>query len=218
MKQMNKMKKTKKIKTSVVLKTIVVLIALSSMLLNTMLGVSKAEYFKTFSKKFDFEANPDLKFEYLVHDSNGVTAENSTDRSVNYTGYTTKTGVYDSSKSFVQEIVIGGNKDDYIPKDGDKPYDINIIEINGSNIEYGGGLLSNDGEYTLYQDAITRPTSGTIVTMGSTTNEKVPVTLVKTITEEDVKRGYVILDIDVRESTATGNNYLQLHNLELEKS
>lgn len=137
MKQMNK---TKKIKTSVVLKTIVVLIALSSMLLNTMLGVSKAEYFKTFSKKFDFEANPDLKFEYLVHDSNGVTAENSTDRSVNYTGYTTKTGVYDSSKSFVQEIVIGGNKDDYIPKDGDKPYDINIIEINGSNIEYGGGI------------------------------------------------------------------------------
>lgn len=132
----------------------------------------------------------------MVHDSNGVTAENSTDRNVHYTGYTTKTGVYDNNKGFVQEIVIGGDKNNYIPKNGDNPYDINIIEINGSNIEYGGGLLSDDGEYTLYQDAITRPTSGTVVIMGSTTNEKVPVTLVKTITEEDVKRGYVILTLE----------------------
>ena len=110
------------------------------MLLNTMLGISKAEYFKSYAKSLDFEASPDLKLEYLVHDSNGVTSKNSTDRSINYTGYTTKTGVYENNKSFVQDIVIGGNKDNYIQKNGDKPYDLNIIEINGSKIDYGGGV------------------------------------------------------------------------------
>ena len=60
------MKKTKKIKISFVLKTIVVLIALSAMLINALLGVSKAEYFKSFSKKLDLEVSPDLSFQYYL--------------------------------------------------------------------------------------------------------------------------------------------------------
>lgn len=40
--------------------TLVALTLLSSMLLSSILGVTKAEYFKTLSKKLDFEVMPDM--------------------------------------------------------------------------------------------------------------------------------------------------------------
>ena len=125
---MNKMKKTKKIKISFVLKTIVVLIALSAMLINAMLGVSKAEYFKSISKKLDFESSPDLKFEYLVYDAQATKDDTKTTK-VDEAAYTLETGVYENATSFVQPITIS-NK-----------HTITINTKSGSEtVAYGGGV------------------------------------------------------------------------------
>lgn len=121
---MNKMKKTKKIKISFVLKTIVVLIALSSMLLNSILGVTKSEYFKSLSKKLDLEVNPDLKFEYLVYDAQ-ATKDDTKTTNVDEAAYTLETGVYESVTNFVQPITIS---------DKDK------VTIGNKTVEYGGGV------------------------------------------------------------------------------
>jgi hypothetical protein len=100
MKQMNKTKKTKKIKISFVLKTIVVLIALSSMLLNSILGVTKSEYFKSLSKKLDLEVMPDVGLQYYIFDGDTTTS----------TSYKGQKGVYEGTTSFVQQIIIGKTK------------------------------------------------------------------------------------------------------------
>ena len=101
MKQMNK---TKKIKTSVVLKTIVVLIALFAMLLNSILGVTKAEYFKKLSKVLDFEAGPDLALQYYLYDANTEEGRSSPHQ---YSDYHEKTGVYKDAKNILQPIAVG---------------------------------------------------------------------------------------------------------------
>ena len=107
-----------------VLIILVAITLLSTILLSSILGVTKAEYFKKLSKALDFEASPDLKFEYLLWDANGVTSENSTDLT-STKSYTKKTGVYQNATSFVQPIVIS-NKD--------------TITINNNTIPYGGGV------------------------------------------------------------------------------
>ena len=124
-KQTNKMKKTKKIKISFVLKTIVVLIALSAMLINAMLGVSNAEYFKTLSKKLDLEAMPDLALEYYLYDAN---PEGSTVGNNESTTYHVKKGVYKNNKNILQPIAVG-HKD---PKTNEKYWG----KYNNKPIEY----------------------------------------------------------------------------------
>jgi len=104
MKQAKKMKKTKNFKIGFILKTIVVLTVLSAMLVNALLGVTKSEYFKSLSKKLDFEATPDLGLEYYLYDAN---PEGSTSGNNESTTYHVKTGVYKNSKNILQPIAVG---------------------------------------------------------------------------------------------------------------
>ena len=98
------MKRKNKFNIAVLLKTAVVLLVLSAMLLSAMLGVTKAEYFKTLSKKLDLELMPDLALEYYLYDANpkGSTVGNNES-----TTYHVKTGVYKNSKSILQPIAVG---------------------------------------------------------------------------------------------------------------
>ena len=84
-------------KKRVFLKILVAIVVLTSILLSSFLGVTKSEYFKTFSKKLDIEAKPDLKLEYFLVDSEKSTSATQA----------VSQGVYDSSESFQQKICAG---------------------------------------------------------------------------------------------------------------
>jgi hypothetical protein len=88
-----------------VLIILVALTLLSTILLSSILGVTKAEYFKKLSKALDFEAMPDVAWQYALWDGDG-TGKSS---------YSLEEGVYKNAKSFSQEIVVG-RKD--VNKDG----------------------------------------------------------------------------------------------------
>ena len=82
------------------LKILVALTVLSSMLVSTLFGVSKAEYFKSLSKKLDFEASPDLALEYYLYDATGTGSS----------AFKESKGVYKNPKSFSQKVVVGKYK------------------------------------------------------------------------------------------------------------
>ena len=80
---------------------------LSSILLSSILGVTKAEYFKKLSKALDFEAKPDLALQYYLYDS-VVHADDTKTTNVNEAlNYTPETGVYKDAKNILQPIVVG---------------------------------------------------------------------------------------------------------------
>ena len=81
------------------LKILIALAVLTSILISSLLGVTKAEYFKIISKSVDFEAKPDLYLEYYLVDSSSHT---STDKPA-----TVSKGVYNDAGSFVQPIRVG---------------------------------------------------------------------------------------------------------------
>ena len=145
MKQTNKMKKTKKIKISFVLKTIVVLIALSAMLINAMLGVSKAEYFKTLSKNLDLEAKPDLMFQYYLYDAtlDGNKVPTST--------YSGKTGAYRNVRNISQPIIVG-TKTQHSSSAGEEIYKNAQWGLKANNPNFDGtDALKYFGEDVVYQ-------------------------------------------------------------------
>ena len=114
------------------LKILVALTVLSSILVSSLLGVTKAEYFKSMSKKFDVELKPDLRLEYLIYDAPVYSGNAS---------YELETGVYKDSKNFVQPVIIGTN---------------NNITIDTNTVPYGGGVaykikipVSETGYYSL---------------------------------------------------------------------
>lgn len=109
--------------------TLVALTLLSSMLLSSILGVTKAEYFKTLSKKLDFEVMPDMALQYLVYDSNGATSSYSND--LKSVSYSPKTGVYQNAKSFVQELVIGATENPTTTNE-------TTIKLGSNFVAYGG--------------------------------------------------------------------------------
>ena len=82
------------------LKILVALTVLSSMLVSTLFGVSKAEYFKSISKKLDFEASPDLALEYYLYDAAGMSSS----------AFKESKGVYKNPKSFSQKVIVGRYK------------------------------------------------------------------------------------------------------------
>ena len=88
-------------KKHIFLKILVALILLTSILLSALLGVTKSEYFKSFSKKLDIEAKPDLMLEYYLYDGKGTGAD--------ATGFKSTEGVYKNAESFSQKIVVGRN-------------------------------------------------------------------------------------------------------------
>ncbi len=87
-------------KKSAFLKILVALAVISSILLSSILGITKAEYYKTLSKTLDFESKPDLMLEYYLYDANAYTGTGST-------VYEGENGVYENAESFTQTIVIG---------------------------------------------------------------------------------------------------------------
>ena len=76
---------------------LVALTLLSTILLSSILGVTKAEYFKKLSKALDFEASPDLKFQYNLYINGNKT-----------------TGVYKNSKNISQEFTKSSSDKDYL--------------------------------------------------------------------------------------------------------
>lgn len=100
---MVQIKKTKKYNISLALKIIVLLLVLSAMLINALLGVTKSEYFKSLSKKLDFEATPDLSLQYYLYDANNVGQIGNHESSTYYD----KNGVYKDAKNILQDISIG---------------------------------------------------------------------------------------------------------------
>lgn len=85
------------------LKSLIALVLLSTMLVSAFLGVTKAEYFKSLSKKLGFEVTPDLALQYYLVDGNGEgqTGQNTA------TTYTPKFGVYKDAKNILQPIAVG---------------------------------------------------------------------------------------------------------------
>ena len=81
----------------ILFKALVALVVLSSILLSSLLSVTNAEYLKTISKTLEVEVSPDLKLEYYLYDADSVSG----------TAYSGTTGLYENSKSFSQEIIIG---------------------------------------------------------------------------------------------------------------
>ena len=100
---MVQIKKTKKYNISLALKIIVLLLVLSAMLINALLGVTKSEYFKSLSKKLDFESTPDLALQYYLYDANNVGQIGNHEASTYYD----KNGVYKDAKNILQDISIG---------------------------------------------------------------------------------------------------------------
>ena len=93
------MAKKKINKKSVLLKSLVAITLLSAMLLSNLLGLSNAEYFKTFAKDLDLEMAPDLNWEYYLYQSKSTTDG----------AHSPQNGVYSTSNSFTQTIIIGPN-------------------------------------------------------------------------------------------------------------
>ena len=88
-------------KKHVFLKILIAIVLLTSMLLTLFLGTTKSEYFKSFSKKLDIEAKPDLMLEYALWDANG-TGNSATDKAFQW-----EEGVYKNAESFSQKVVVG---------------------------------------------------------------------------------------------------------------
>ena len=79
------------------LKCLVAILLLTSMLLTMFLGVTKSEYFKSFSKELDIEAKPDLMLEYYLYDSSSTGVKD----------FKETQGVYKNAESFSQKVVVG---------------------------------------------------------------------------------------------------------------
>ena len=110
-------------KKRVFLKILVALAVLTSVLLTSVLGVSKAEYFKELSSPtLAIEAEPDLSFRYYLYDC--VSADTPTE-------YTGEWGVYPASKSFKQKVVVGNKGNQSI-----------------ANMIYDGSEWVSDGDTT----------------------------------------------------------------------
>lgn len=87
-------------KKRVFLKILVAITVLTSILLSSLLGVSKAEYFKELSSPtLSIEAEPDLSFRYYLYDCDSIDAPSGS--------YSGKWGVYPTSKTFKQRIIVG---------------------------------------------------------------------------------------------------------------
>ena len=86
-------------KLKVLLRVLIALTLLTTIILTTLLGVTKAEYYKSFKKKIDLEMSPDLKLEYYLYDS----------KSNDSTEYSAERGSYENGRSFTQTIIIGKN-------------------------------------------------------------------------------------------------------------
>ena len=91
-------------KKQTVIKVLVAALLLFSILLSSLLGVSKAQYFKSFSKKLDFETSPDLSWHYYLYDAT------LDDNKVPTNVYSGKTGVYENFKNISQPIIVGQKK------------------------------------------------------------------------------------------------------------
>ncbi|MBE6533593.1 MAG: hypothetical protein E7678_01295, partial [Ruminococcaceae bacterium] len=109
-------------KKRVFLKILVALVLLTSILVSSLLGVSKAEYFKSYAKSLDFEAKPDLSLEYYLYHS----------PTRNKDKYEVDRGAYKNSHSFVQYIgtaaveSLGHNGDRAVSKDTKVVYQVKI--------------------------------------------------------------------------------------------
>ena len=87
-------------KKRVFLKILVAITVLTSILLSSLLGVSKAEYFKELSSStLSLEAEPDLSFRYYLYDCASIDAPSGS--------YSGEWGVYPTSKTFKQRIIVG---------------------------------------------------------------------------------------------------------------
>lgn len=87
-------------KKRVFLKILVAITVLTSILLSSLLGVSKAEYFKELSSStLSLEAEPDLSFRYYLYDCDSIDAPSG--------AYSGEWGVYPTSKTFKQRIIVG---------------------------------------------------------------------------------------------------------------
>jgi hypothetical protein len=131
-------------KKRVFFKILIALTVLSSMLVSTLLGVTKAEYFKSLAKQFDLMMEPDLNLEYYLYDA--TTPNGST--------FGSETGVYRNAKSFKQLISTGiHSNSDSKTTIGSKPYN------NANHIIYRVKIpVTEAGYYTL--DFLTYMTLG----------------------------------------------------------
>ena len=123
------------------LKILVVLTVLSSILVSSLLGVSKAEYFKSISKKLDLEIKPDLMLEYYLYDSTTTTSTAASDLTV-------EKGVYKNAESFTQKIIIGQQSTQKLQNTADSSVTSNIPY--GKDIVYQIKIpVDKTGYYTL---------------------------------------------------------------------
>ena len=93
-------------KKRVFLRALLALTLLSSILLSSILGVTKAEFFKKLSSKLDFEINPDLAFQYYLYDADTPNSGYNDSEHTKST-YHVKTGLYKNGKNILQPITVG---------------------------------------------------------------------------------------------------------------
>ena len=91
-------------KRNAFLQILAALAVLSSILLSSVLGVTKSEYFKRLSKTLDFEVKPDLTLEYYLYDAN---EEGQTSGNQEKSTYYAKNGVYKNGQNIFQYIAVG---------------------------------------------------------------------------------------------------------------
>ena len=120
------------------LKCLVAILLLTSMLLTMFLGVTKSEYFKSFSKELDIEAKPDLMLEYYLYDGSSTGGK----------GFKETQGVYKNAESFSQKVIVGRNN----------AYDEGIY----SNAEWNNGTT-----LPFYGDGYPDNEAGNLVSQGS---------------------------------------------------
>ena len=127
-------------KKNVFFKILIAVLVLTSILLSSLLGVTKSEYFKTFSKSVDIETKSDLMLEYYLNDAN-TPGTAYTDGEHNSDTYHEKSGVYKDAENILQPIVVG-KKD--------------IKTVSGANYYFGDSIIyqirvpvDESGYYTL---------------------------------------------------------------------
>lgn len=120
------------------LKCLVAILLLTSMLLTMFLGVTKSEYFKSFSKELDIEAKPDLMLEYYLYDGSSTGGK----------GFKETQGVYKNAESFSQKVIVGRNN----------AYDEGIY----SNAEWNNGTT-----LPFYGDGYPDNEAGNLVSQGN---------------------------------------------------
>ena len=81
-------------------KVLIALVVLTSVLLSALLGVSKAEYFKTLSKKVNLDLKPDLVLEYYLYDYDDHESRTTDDLKPEF-------GSYKNAEQITQMIKIG---------------------------------------------------------------------------------------------------------------